>query len=455
MHQNRRGFFSHAAALAAPPSGPSVTLERRLLTAIDAIECIDTHEHFYAEKVRAKQAVDIFTFASHYLFDDLVAAGMPEETKAFLTRRDVDEQERWRAFEPYWKSVRMTGYGQALRIAVRDLYGYEEISASTLRGIHEAMRKAARPGMYEEVLCKRGRIRVVLLDHGWKAAPIKPEFPFFKLARAFDRYIMVRNRKEVRELEEANNVAITDLNGLKQAVERSFAQSLEYGMVAVKTTLAYHRDLQFHPVDASAAERDVQLLLKGERETPQGRMRFLGRPFRNLEDHMFRHVVSLAGSHGIPVQIHTGTFAGHWNYVANSNPTHLTGLLLDFPKVRFDLFHMSYPYQGELAAMTKLFPHVWADFCWAHVLSPTAARRALREFLDTVPANKICGFGGDYWFPEMSYAHLVMAKRNIASVLAEMVSERVCTEDEGLETAKMLLHDNPARLFGLGFTAAP
>jgi len=455
MSSDRRNFLFHGAAwsvpavAAAPAPSPAPDLEQRLLRAFTGMECVDTHEHFLPEKARVAQPADLFALASHYLLDDLIAAGMPEETKKFLTRRDAGDRERWRVFEPYWKAARFTGYGQALRIAVRDLFGVEEITGETLPAIHEAIRKMSRPGMYDEILRQRARIRWVLHDHGWRAAPVRPEFPYIVLARAFDRYIMVRNRGEVRELEEATGVSITSLATLKQALERSFAQSREYGMVAVKTTLAYHRDLQFHAASAADAERDLAALLKGERETPQGKFRFHNRPFRNLEDHLFRHVVGLADSIGIPVQIHAGTFAGHWNHVQNSNPTHLNDLLFDFPRVRFDLFHMSYPYQAELAAMTKLFPNVYADFCWAHVLSPAAARRALREFLDTSPVNKILLFGGDYWYPELSYAHLVMARRNLARVLAEMVTEQVCREDEALELGRMLLYDNAAALFGL------
>ena len=41
--------------------------------------------------------------------------------------------------------------------------------------------------------------------------------------------------------------------------------------------------------------------------------------------------------------------------------------------------------------------------------------------LDSVPANKIFGFGGDYRYPELSYGHLVIARRNIATVLAARV----------------------------------
>ena len=454
MPESRRGFLKNAATVAAPVAAvgaPRVSLElrERLGSVIGTMECIDTHEHFYPEKARLAQRSDLFHLASHYVFDDLVCAGMPEESRRLLHDRNRSDAERWQVFEPYWKSVKLTGYGQALRLAVRELYGIDEINGATLPAINEAIHRANRPGLYDDVLRKRAHIRVALVEPGWRASPVKPDRDYLVLSRQFDRYIMIRDRKEVKELEEATGVSITNLASLKQAVDRNFAESQKLGMVAIKTTLAYHRDLNFHRVDAADAERDIQVLLKGERETAKGRARFDNRPFRNLEDHMLRYVVSLADAHKLPMQIHTGSFAGHWNYIANANPAHLTQLLFDFPNVRFDLFHMSFPYMGELAAITKLFPHVYADFCWAWVLSPAAARRALREFIDTVPANKILGYGGDYWFPELAYAHLLMARRNIAEVMAELVEERLCTETEALEVARMILHDNASKLFGV------
>jgi hypothetical protein len=40
-----------------------------------------------------------------------------------------------------------------------------------------------------------------------------------------------------------------------------------------------------------------------------------------------------------------------------------------------------------------------------------------------------------------------MARRNIAQVLAEKTEAGDCTEQQALELARMLLHDNAARLF--------
>ena len=162
---------------------------------------------------------------------------------------------------------------------------------------------------------------------------------------------------------------------------------------------------------------------------------------------MFHHLIRLAEAHQVPVQIHTGLHAGNANFITNSNPTGLTNLFYLYPRVKFDLFHISYPYQGELSVLAKLFPNVHADFCWAHIISPAVSRRTMHEFLETIPANKIFGFGGDYRYPELSHAHAKMARRNIAQTLAEKVEEGFCTETEALELGRMLLADNAAAVF--------
>ena len=251
----------------------------------------------------------------------------------------------------------------------------------------------------------------------------------------------------MKALEKLTGVSITSLDGLKRAMEKSFEQSLAIGMVAVKSTIAYSRELLFHEVSAGEAERDFTRMMRGAEPLPRGFRSHRVRPYRKLEDHMFHHLVRLAEAHRKPFQIHTGILAGNGNFVENTNPTGLTNLFFLYPRVAFDLFHIAYPYTGELASLAKLFPNVHIDFCWAHIISPSVARRALHEYLETVPVNKIFGFGGDYRYPELSYAHLVMARRNIARVLADKVEEGFCSRKEALRIALLLLHDNAARVF--------
>lgn len=102
----------------------------------------------------------------------------------------------------------------------------------------------------------------------------------------------------------------------------------------------------------------------------------------------------------------------------------------------------------EAAAIAKVFPSVFVDLCWAHMISPCASRRAPHEMLDRVPSNKFFGYGGEYRYPELSYALAKTARRNISQVLTEKVSDGARSEEEALELGRKLLHDNPDARFG-------
>lgn|SRR5579872_907674 len=457
MNSSRRAFFLKAPVLfisanAAVKADPSNSLERRLLAELEDLQIADTHEHFFDERDRVGQHVDFFSLVQGaYTGTDLASAGITPEASRLLRNENAPEMERWRAFEPYWKLVRFTGYAQALRLAVHDLYGGKEISASTIHEINQAIADRNRAGLYRYILKERARIRFCVEDDSCggciKIRSTKENFEYLVLARRFDKFIVPATPSDIKELESSTGVSITTLEGLERAAEKSFQQNLEEGMRVVKVALAYFRDLHFEEVDAADAERDLEALLRQERPLPQGFRSAFVRPFRRLEDHMFHHVMKLADAHHVPVQIHTGLFAGTGGVLTNSKPTHLINTFLLYPRIQFDIFHLSYPYQEELGALAKAFPNVHADFCWADVVSPVGARRALDEFLETVPVNKILGFGGDYKYPELSYAHAKMARRIVAQVLAGKVESGLCTEQEAFEIGKMLLYDNAARLF--------
>jgi uncharacterized protein len=441
MH--RRAFL----ALPAAAYAASEQLHKRLLESIERLDIIDTHEHILPEVERVQQPVDFFTLASHYALDDLTSAGLPVAHRQLLTKADVDAKEKWRVFSRYWPYTRNTGYGEALRIAIRDIYGVDEISGSTLPRINDAIHARNKPGLYKDVLKTRCRIRFAMNDEYWQAKPAPVDTDFFALARKFDGFIMPITPEGLRRLEAQTGLSITNLSGLKRAMEQDFQLALKVKMRAIKTTIAYQRDLHFPSTTVADASADFDRLARGEGVVSDENRRLERRPFRALSNHMFHHVVQLADAHSVPMQIHTGLQAGNGNFVEHTQPSQLSNLFLRYPRVQFDLFHIGFPYRHEMTVLAKMFPNVYADFCWMHVVSPSAARAALDEMLDSVPANKIFGFGGDYRYPELSYAHLVMARRNIATVLAARVENGALKEEEAAETARWLLHDNPAALF--------
>lgn len=436
-------------AAQSPPrrAGTSASLRTRLVQAFERTRLFDSHEHFWDEAERVSKPLDFFILSTDYVISDVISAGLPAEGMRLVRDTNASDKARWAAFEPYWKHARFTGYSRALRLAIQDIYGVETISAATLPKINEGLRARNRAGVHRSLMEKTG-IEACVQDDYWHVDPTRAESSLYVLARRFDRFIVPGSPADVQQLEKLTASSITTLSGLEAALQKNFGDNLRVGMRTIKVGLAYMRDLHFAEAPKADAERDFERLMKGEAVMPEGFRKGVDRPFRKLEDYMFHRVMSLALAHGLPVQVHTGINAGNRSWITNTNPSRLINTFFLYPNLRFDLFHIGYPYHSEIVALVKSFPNVHLDFTWGHVISPGAARATLRECLDTAPVNKIFGFGGDYHYPELSYAHAHMARENIAAVLAEKVEERACTESEALEIGRLVLHDNAAAFFG-------
>lgn len=77
------------------------------------------------------------------------------------------------------------------------------------------------------------------------------------------------------------------------------------------------------------------------------------------------------------------------------------------------------------------------------------ARCSLAELIETLPANKIMAFSGDYLFVEGVYGHAEMARENAAWVLAEKVLSGYLTDPEALELVRKILCQNALDLYRL------
>ncbi len=156
MSYDRRHFLSALPGFAAAPTAAAAPLPQReslegdLLAAIREIPLVNTHEHIIPEEQRVASHVDFFTLASHYAISDVSSAGLSRDDLKIVRDENAPARRRWQAFEPHWRNARFTGYGQALRIAIRDLYGVDELSGETLGTINDRIRAKNKPGLYED-----------------------------------------------------------------------------------------------------------------------------------------------------------------------------------------------------------------------------------------------------------------------------------------------------------------
>jgi predicted TIM-barrel fold metal-dependent hydrolase len=275
---------------------------------------------------------------------------------------------------------------------------------------------------------------------------------FFATAVRLDHFIMPTHRTEIRNQGRAVGVQVHCLEDWEEALRRQLGRAFDQGAVVVKHGLAYLRSLHYDKPTRAAAESDFAVFFRAE-HAPEWRPAL--KAGQALQNHMMHALLRLADQQGLTVQVHTGLQEGNGNVIADANPVNLTNCFLEYENVTFDLFHMGYPYTQELSNLAKNFRNVSIDMCWGHIISPEAARRALTEWLDAVPANKIIGFGGDYCFVDGVYGHQQLARDNIATVLAAKVADGSFDMDRAREIARWLLVDNPTRILRLnGRTAA-
>jgi hypothetical protein len=432
--------------------------EKELRSYLDEIPMIDTHEHLDTEEEFIAEPADFGRLFLHYANCDLISAGCPPEAIVKLQKdRDMSPSEKWQLIAPYWKYVRGTGYSRCLETAIRDLYDVDSLSSDTVEGLSEKMNKARRRGYYRKVFDRAG-IGVALWNRLDRLAPIprmwSPDYdPTLFVQDLLTPYLMLDRQRlsglhdyEMEEWHQGWGRQILCLDDYLGAIEERFSAHASVSS-ALKIPLAYYRPLVF--ADRSRGEIEPlfnQLLNSGWERN--GSLPSLDQ-LRAIQDYLVHFSIRQCAKYDLAVKFHTGLQEGNANTILNSRATLLSNLFFKYPKVRFDIYHISYPYQEELVTLVKNFPNVAVDFCWMWIINPAAGRRALSDFLDAVPANKIHGFGGDFIFIEGSYGHAIMAKDNIAQVLAEKVNEGSFSEDRARQVARWILRDNPIHWFGL------
>lgn len=418
-----------------------------LLESISQLTIIDTHEHLFGFESHRDKGGDFLTeYLVHYFNRDLVSAGAPEETILTASNPENPIMERWELLKPYWENVRYTGYGRALDISVKGIYDIDGIHTSTVEELNTRYKKALhQDGHYKRVLKDLCNIEVSILDNQEERGNTDPAF--FRNAYRIDSLVQPMNYFTMKEKADAVGIPIRAPEDWIAVAEAILNREKERGMVALKCALAYTRSLRFDHVSIAEGSADFSWF-----RTAQALPDFNERPLQSpkaFQDMMMHRVLRWAEKNRIPIQIHTGYQESNGGILRNTDPLDLNNLFLTYEDLEFDLFHISYPFYLSAGALGKMFPNVYLDMCWAHILSPQAARNALSEWIETVPLNKINGFGGDYRVLDAVYGHLVLARRNIAAVLSEKIDAGLFDEDEALGIAEKLLYKNPASLFKL------
>jgi len=403
-------------------------IEKSLIAALEEFEIIDCHEHLGPEVNRVATAVDVFTLFSHYTRGDLIVAGMTEAQYNSLFNHDIPLDRRWAIFAPFWEQIRWTCYAKAALLAAAKFYRVEDINEKTYAPLSEAMQKANTPGIYERVLRDACKIRTALtqccstqLGGTPLLTPVMPMVYGLETWADFAHPCV------------DPDAAIRSLDDYLDTIRRYVLRVKSEGAVGLK--------MMSHPNQAPDREQALSAFRSlADGQTPSLPI------FSPLRDYIVDQIIAYAAKQDMVIAVHTG----YWGDFRTLDPLHIIPILQRHPSARFDIYHLGYPWVREALMLGKGFPNVWLNLCWTHIISQRFATDGLDEAIDLIPSNKLMAFGGDYGLPvEKVYGHLVMARQDVAHVLARRVKKGQFTETQAIDMARKWFCENPRSLYRL------
>lgn len=432
---------------------------------IDSLALVDTHEHLRPEDQWAGDNAKLVEEMKHdgrpgwgdarpdilqdlflnYVRSDLEVAGATKDALERLYDPAAGDLElRFSGIQDAWEAAQHTGYGEAVRLIAREVYGLESITPKNLETAQSKLQELRQPGQRLRLLQEvAGLDHVQIDDFEWACEPDASGPEFFLNDLSWSSFC--RGALDPEQLRQVTGIEVATLDDLREAMAAIFRRYAPCA-IAVKAQHAYARTLRWQERPDEEAARALAVVLAGGDEEASRLA---------LGDWCWARGVELAIEHHLPFKLHTGHHAGtgtmpiDWVRAGN-----LTPLLARYPEARFVLMHIGYPYSDELVSIAKHYPNVWVDLCWAWSIDRYSSEDFVRRFLHAVPSNKLFGFGGDTFWPTAAVAYSIQARRGLRRALEAEIAAGDLTEREAIAIARRLMRENQYACFDIEGTRA-
>jgi len=226
--------------------------------------------------------------------------------------------------------------------------------------------------------------------------------------------------------------------GFFRRYQEELEAAIRDGAIAFKSVIAYRTGLDIQPVSEADARRDFE----AHRLEPE-------RAQKVFRDFLLCHTMDVARERGLWMHIHAAVGDPDIVY-ERANPAQLYPLLHSerFRANQVVLVHGGWPWVGEAAAMVAILPNVYLDVSEGALFGMPNVRQRIMEALEACPYAKIL-YGADGSLPEALWIGARRFKNVLGRVLAELAEEGFCSPREALDAARLILHDNAARLYAL------
>lgn len=441
---------------------PSDRLAREVEDALAELPLIDIHTHLVGGKLAARGLHDILLY--HMVVSDLYAAGCPSGKR-------LTEYPGWPTVEeaharlaeavPFLPPARNTALAWGIRIILSDLYGWKEpVTADNWRRLDAVIRERAGDRAWAHGILDRLNVRRTGSEWARREGGIDDARLQYALEWAFftrcqwgehDTALYELERCWGREPESPTPIGA----GRRPATERTIrsladvhaAMSHYVGhipfrqLVAVTTHLS--TDIDYAPASDGAMEA---ALTRRAQAGPRERdlyASYVHEAFLTALEARPDRVTLQFSFAAEPLPFETGSRL----YVRTL--VQLAEMIGRHPKLQFQCFLASRQANQSLCTLARELPNLSLAGYWWHNFFPDVIRQVMHERLDMLPASKQIGFFSDAYCVEWAYGKALLARKQLACVLAGKIEQGQYTREDALAVARAILYESPQTLLGM------
>jgi glucuronate isomerase len=404
----------------------------------------DPHTHIDPHRPAARHFEEILGY--HYYTELAHSAGMPGEAVA----PELEPGARAGALVEYLDRIDSTvQYSWLLEIArTFHRFPHDRITPGNLGELLEqADHRQGGPAWDEEVWKLSGLETVFLTNdfddplEGWDTKRYVP------CLRTDDLVLKLHEPRTIERLRTALDMEVNDFTGLRKAIGRLFERFVARGARAVGVSLPP----DFAPRAAShrRAATPIRKAIHG--------MELRRDEIEEVRSSVFWIVAEYCAEFRLPFDLMIGP-------IRNVYPQGVAGgrdlfdrrvslydyrdLFNHFAGVNFPVSTLAPDAAAELVAYSWIFPNVLPMGHWWYSNVPAFIALDLRARVQALPKTKLLGYYSDAYKLEFIAPKFNMYRRLLADVLAEeAIGGRGWAMERAIELAKLLLIDNPKRIF--------
>ncbi|MCX8189254.1 MAG: amidohydrolase [Nitrososphaeria archaeon] len=410
---------------------------------IENLYVVDVHNHLNPSSLSPKSYEDVIFY--HYIVTELASSGM--STKSLEGLKGF---ERIKSALPYIKFLRNTSTYWTLIKILHDLYGFDSPTideSSFIKAIDLLEQKRGDEVWAKNILKNYVHVKKSILTFNPTERIPEYDKELFIGSLRMDPIIPNISKEVIQYLEQAYSIEIRSPNDLLESISKLVKT---FSSHIVSFTINVQPDDNF--IKLSPSEKEIMPYLQTLKNV--GVIDATGRQY--LASYLLNHLIELCKEYNLTVQLMLGVKrpvpgASPPDYaITVFNPQQLLDLTTLFsrnPEINFDVFISDSLLNHPLTVISKNYPNVFLSGYWWYTMYPEIIRYFLKLRIQMLPYNKIGGFFSDAYVADWVYGKAILAKRQIAHVLTEMVAEKYINKDVAFDIASALLHENAYRIY--------